>query len=111
MRSVIWRVAERLVLRTPLRRTMLTASLPQADEAAFGRLVQAVDEAGGREVAYDATAPKHDFFRHLLARRQVLCCTAPATGRSNASSRSPRRTTTTSGRSRSSQRTMRSGRS
>jgi hypothetical protein len=72
MRSVIWHVAERLVLRTPLRRTMLTAPPPRTDEAAFARLAQAVDEAGGREVAYDAPAPKHDFFRYLVARRPVL---------------------------------------
>jgi hypothetical protein len=31
-----------------------------------------VDEAGGAEVEYDAAAPKHAFFRHLLERRPVL---------------------------------------
>jgi hypothetical protein len=72
MRSVIWHVAERLVLRTPLRRTMLTAPPAQTDEAAFERLVEAVDEADGKKVEYDAAAPKHDFFRYLLERRPVL---------------------------------------
>jgi hypothetical protein len=42
------------------------------DDAAFERLARAVDEAGGAEVEYDAAAPKHAFFRHLLERRPVL---------------------------------------
>jgi hypothetical protein len=72
MRLRFWNTAERLVLRTPLRRTMLTAPTAQTDEHAFARLVSAVDEAGGAEVAYDAAAPKQDFFRHLVEQRQVL---------------------------------------
>jgi hypothetical protein len=51
---------------------MLTAPPSEADEAAFERLVQAVDDAEGAEVQYDAEAPKHDFFRDLLQRRPVL---------------------------------------
>ncbi len=70
--SRFWNTAERLVLRTQLRRTMLTAPKPQADEPGFARLARAVDEAGGAEVAYDALAPKHDFFRYLVGERQVL---------------------------------------
>jgi hypothetical protein len=70
--SRFWNTAERLVLRTPLHRTMLTAPPPQTDEPGFARLVNAVDQAGGAEVAYDAAAPKHDFLRHLLEQRQVL---------------------------------------
>ena len=72
MRSLFWDVAERLVLRTPLRRTMLTAPPPNREEGAFERLLKAVDEANGGEVAYDADAPKHDFFAHLLGHRTVL---------------------------------------
>jgi hypothetical protein len=60
------------VLRTPLRRTLLTAPETDADEAAFDRLARAVDGAGGAEVAYGAAAPKHAFFRYLLERRPVL---------------------------------------
>jgi hypothetical protein len=51
---------------------MLTAPTARADDSAFARLVQGVDEAGGAEVAYDARAPKHAFFRYLLEQRQVL---------------------------------------
>jgi hypothetical protein len=51
---------------------MLTAPSPQTDEDGFERLMQAVDNAGGAEVAYDAGAPKHDFFGYLLERRPVL---------------------------------------
>jgi hypothetical protein len=51
---------------------MLTAPPARADEPGFARLVQAIDDAGGTEVAYDAAAPKHDFFRYLLERRAVL---------------------------------------
>ena len=60
------------MLRTPLRHTMLTAPRATADEAAFERLAQAVDEADGAEVDYDAAPPKHAFFRFLLERRPVL---------------------------------------
>jgi hypothetical protein len=72
---LLWRIAERLVLRTPLRRTMLTAAavtLSARDEASFERLVRAVDAARGGEVNYDAAAPKHAFLRHLVERRRVL---------------------------------------
>jgi hypothetical protein len=72
MRSLFWDVAERLVLRTPLRRTLLTAPHVDVDETAFERLLDAVDTADGGDVAYDAAAPKHAFFRHLLERRPVL---------------------------------------
>lgn len=65
-------MAELLVLRTPLRRTLLTAPHVDADETGFGRLVQAVNAAGGAEVEYDAAAPKHAFFRHLLEQQPVL---------------------------------------
>jgi hypothetical protein len=51
---------------------MLKAPPARSDEAGFERLVQAVDAAGGTEIAYDAAAPKHDFFRYLLERRPVL---------------------------------------
>ena len=51
---------------------MLTAPAPRVDEAAFERLVHAVDEAGGAEIDYVAAAPKHAFFRHLLEHRPVL---------------------------------------
>ena len=51
---------------------MLTAPTARAEKTAFERLVQAVDEAGGAEVAYDAAAPKHAFFHYLLERRPVL---------------------------------------
>src|SRR5206468_1453093 len=70
--SRFWNTAERLVLRTPLRRTMLTAPATRAVEAAFDGLVQAVDAAGGAEIDYDAAAPKHAFFRFLLEHRPVL---------------------------------------
>jgi hypothetical protein len=72
MRSVFWNAAERLVLRTPLRRTLLTAPAAEADVPAFQRLVQAIDVADGAEVGYDAAAPKHAFFRYLIERRPVL---------------------------------------
>ena len=72
MRERLWNTAELLVLRTPLRRTLLTALQSDADEAGFERLLQALDEAGGAEVAYEAAAPKHAFFRYLLERRPVL---------------------------------------
>jgi len=51
---------------------MLTAPSAASDDAAFERLVHAVDEAGGTEVDYDIAAPKHAFFRFLLERRPVL---------------------------------------
>ena len=51
---------------------MLTAPRAATDEAMFQRQLQSVDEAGGVEVAYEANAPKHAFFRHLLERRHVL---------------------------------------
>jgi hypothetical protein len=50
----------------------LTAPRADNDEAAFERLLHAVDEAAGTELAYDAAAPKHAFFRFLLERRPVL---------------------------------------
>lgn len=72
MRAHFWNTAELFVLRTPLRRTLLTAPHADADETAFKRLMHTVDDAGGAEVDYDAAAPKHVFFRHLLERRPVL---------------------------------------
>ena len=72
MRSLLWGAAERLVLRTPLRRTLLTAPEATLDEAAFTRLVDTIDSARGNEVGYDAAAPKHAFFRYLQQRRPVL---------------------------------------
>jgi hypothetical protein len=72
MRALFWNAAELLVLRTPLRRTLLTAPPADADATAFDRLGHAVDEADGRVVDYDAAAPKHSFFRYLLERRPVL---------------------------------------
>jgi hypothetical protein len=60
------------VLRTPLRRTMLRAPRADVDGASFERLAHEVDEAGGAEVTYDAAAPRHAFFRYLLAQRPVL---------------------------------------
>jgi hypothetical protein len=51
---------------------MLTAPAADADDEAFARLVQEVDEAGGAEVAYNAQAPKHAFFRYVLEQRPVL---------------------------------------
>jgi hypothetical protein len=72
MRLRLWDVAERLVLRTPLRRTMLTAPPAGIDVPAFERLVRAVDEADCAEIDYDAAAPKHAFLRYLAERRPVL---------------------------------------
>jgi hypothetical protein len=51
---------------------MLTAPPTHADERAFERLADAVDEAGGKELVYDAAFPKHAFFRYLLEHRPVL---------------------------------------
>jgi hypothetical protein len=71
----LWDTAERLVLRTPLRRTLLTpprATVTPGDETEFERLLLAVDDAGGGEVAYAAAAPKHVFLRYVLERRPVL---------------------------------------
>ena len=50
----------------------MTAPRADNDEAAFERLLHAVDEAAGTELAYDAAAPKHAFFRFLLEHRPVL---------------------------------------
>jgi hypothetical protein len=72
MRDRFWNAAERLVLRTPLRRTLLRAPRADVDEAAFERLLRVVDEGTGGAVEYDAAAPKHVFFRYLLERRPVL---------------------------------------
>jgi hypothetical protein len=72
MRERFWNTAELVVLRTPLRRTLLTPPRTNTDEAGFERLLQAIDEAGGAEITYDAAAPKHAFFRYLLTRRPVL---------------------------------------
>jgi hypothetical protein len=73
MRGIdMWNAAERVVLRTPLRRTMLTAPPPVVDAPAFAALVHAVDNADGAEVEYDTAAPKHAFFRHLVRERGVL---------------------------------------
>jgi hypothetical protein len=72
MRALFWNTAELCVLRTPLRRTLLTAPHADADETAFKRLVHMVDDAGGKEVGYDAAEPKHVFFRYLLGQRPVL---------------------------------------
>jgi hypothetical protein len=72
---LLWSVAERLVLRTPLRRTLLTpppANVTAADEARFDQLVHEVERADGAELRYDAAAPKHAFLRHLVDRRSVL---------------------------------------
>lgn len=73
--SRFWDAAEKLVLRTPLRRTLLTApaaAVVAEEEAAFDGLVREVDAANGAEVAYDASAAKHVFLRHLVARRPVV---------------------------------------
>jgi hypothetical protein len=72
MQALFWNTAELCVLRTPLRRTLLTAPHADADKTAFKRLVHMVDDAGGTEVGYDAAEPKHLFFRYLLERRPVL---------------------------------------
>ena len=69
---MLWNVAERLVLRTPLRRTLLTAPPTDVDKVAFEQLLHAVDEADGAAIEYDAAAPKHAFFRYLLEQRPVL---------------------------------------
>jgi len=60
------------VLRTPLRRTLLTAPRAAVDEPAFERLVAAIDEARGGVVEYEAAAPKHAFLSYLVERRPVL---------------------------------------
>lgn len=73
--SLFWSVAERLVLRTPLRRMLLTAppaSLSDGDQATFGRLLRGLDEADGGELLYDGRAPKHVFLRYLLEHRPVV---------------------------------------
>ena len=54
------------------RRALLTVPPTEDDEAAFDRLVHAVDAAGGAEVEYDAAPPKHAFLRYLLEHRAVL---------------------------------------
>jgi hypothetical protein len=72
MRDRFWHAAERLVIRTPLRRTLLTAPPTDVDEAAFEPLLRAIDTANGAAVEYDAATPKHAFFRYLLERRRVL---------------------------------------
>jgi len=72
MSDRFWNAAERLVLRTPLRRTLLTPPAANVDEAAFDRLLRAIDESNGAAVDYDSAAPKHAFFRYLLERRPVL---------------------------------------
>jgi hypothetical protein len=72
---LLWEIAERAVLRTPLRRTLLTpprANLTAADQTLFESLVRHIDGASGGEVEYIAPAPKHAFFRHLLAQRPIL---------------------------------------
>jgi hypothetical protein len=72
---LFWQIAERAVLRTPLRHTLLTAPptvVTSADEAALEHLVGAVDNADGGLLAYDAAAPMHTFLRYLLERRPVL---------------------------------------
>ena len=51
---------------------MLTAPSADVDEDAFGRLLLSVDQASGKEIEYDAAAPKHAFFRYLLEHRDVL---------------------------------------
>jgi hypothetical protein len=75
LRSLFWKMADRLILRTPLRRMLLTAppaKLTAADEALFERLIRGVDEADAKELSYAASAPKHLFLRYLLDRRPVL---------------------------------------
>jgi hypothetical protein len=72
MRDRFWHAAERLVIRTPLRRTLLTAPPTDVDEAALEPLLRAIDTANGAAVEYDAATPKHAFFRYLLERRRVL---------------------------------------
>lgn len=51
---------------------MLTAPPANTDGPAFERLAGAVDNAGGTAIEYDAAAPKHAFFRYLVAQRPVL---------------------------------------
>jgi hypothetical protein len=70
--SLFWNAAEKLVLRTPLRRTLLTAPRPDIDVAAFERLLHEVDAGDRRELQYDSDAPKHAFLRYLLEHRPVL---------------------------------------
>ncbi|MFL5917712.1 MAG: hypothetical protein ACJ74X_03210 [Gaiellaceae bacterium] len=72
MVSRFWSTAEKLVLRTPLRRTLLTAPRDDPDLSNFPRLVQSVDDADGAHVQYDAAGPKHAFLRYLLEHRPVL---------------------------------------
>jgi hypothetical protein len=75
LRALFWNTAERLVLRRPLRRTLLTAPPPRltpADEVAFDQLLREVDESDGRALRYETAAPKYEFLRYLLEHRQVL---------------------------------------
>jgi hypothetical protein len=75
MRELAWNAVDRAILRTPLRRTLLTAppsATVHADEAAFDALVAGVDTRAGQELAYTATAPKHIFLRYLVEQRPVL---------------------------------------
>ena len=51
---------------------MLTAPPVDMDEESFQHLLHAVDDAEGNEVGYDASAPKHAFFRYLVVHRDVL---------------------------------------
>jgi hypothetical protein len=71
----LWAALEWVVLRTPLRRTLLTAPpvpITDGDAADLERLAKTVDEAQGAEVPYDARIPKHVFLDHLVRTRPVL---------------------------------------
>jgi hypothetical protein len=75
LRALFWNTAERFVLGTPLRHTLLAAppaAVTATDEAEFDRLLEDVDAGGARVLHYQSTAPKHSFLRYLLERREVL---------------------------------------
>jgi hypothetical protein len=71
VRSVLWHVVRSALLKTPLRRTLLTAS-DEWDFDGFADLAADVERAGGAEVAYDRPQPIHSFLRYVSAQGNVL---------------------------------------
>jgi len=75
VRSLFWAAAKALVLRTPLRRTLLRSpevELNDADRAELEALVKELDRAAGAEIRYRSEVPKHVFLDHLVRTRPVL---------------------------------------
>jgi hypothetical protein len=75
MRTALWNAADRLVMRTPVRRLLLAAppvTLSDTDIAEFERLATEIDGENGNELEYRASAPKHALLRHLVTTREIL---------------------------------------